>query len=80
MTGRSIRRRFLVELGFAGASGLLTAMTVVAPDWIELLFGIEPDAAGGTLELAMTAAMIAITVGLGTLARLEWRRSSLARA
>lgn len=48
-------RRWHVEIGLSGLFLLLTALTAVAPDWIELVFRVEPDAGSGSLEWALVA-------------------------
>ena len=69
-----LRRRFWLEGITALIAALLTLMTVVRPDWIEIAFNIDPDAGSGSLEwlLVITAAAIALAMSTGSL--LEWRR------
>lgn len=50
-----MRRRFLrrlpsVELGCAVVAAVLFVVTALWKDWIEILFGVDPDAGSGALE------------------------------
>ena len=63
------RRRFLIETALAVASAALLLLTLISKEWIELLFGVDPDGGSGTLEWAIVAALVAMTVAFGALAR-----------
>jgi hypothetical protein len=73
-----MRRRFWIEAGSAGMSALALVLTVVWPDWIELVFGIDPDHHSGSAEWLIVAVCALFTVTFSVLARLEWRRGRLA--
>jgi hypothetical protein len=73
---RNVRARFWIEAGLAELSGCLLIITLVWRDWLEIVFGIDPDNASGGLEWLISLAMLAIAVVLSVLARLEWRRRS----
>jgi hypothetical protein len=75
---RGIRRRFWIEVAMGVTSGILAILTVIWPDWIELAFGIEPDAGNGSLEIAITLAMAVVSVLFVLFARLEWRARTTA--
>jgi hypothetical protein len=62
------------------ASGLLAVVTAIWPDWIERVFGIEPDQGSGAVEWLIVAVVFAISVGFALAARLEWRRTPRAEA
>ena len=49
----TLRRRFWVEFILACLSGSLAALTLVRHNWIELLFGFEPDSGDGSFEWAL---------------------------
>ena len=70
-----LRARFYVELVLGAAALLLLAVTLVWHDWIELVFGIDPDAGNGSLELAICFALLAATMLSIAFARAEWRRA-----
>jgi hypothetical protein len=69
------RRRFLIETALAVASAALLLLTLISKEWIELLFGVDPDGGSGTLEWAIVAALLAMTVAFGALARRDRPRS-----
>jgi hypothetical protein len=64
---------------FVAALAVVVALAVVAavvPDWIEEVFGAEPDGGSGALEWALTPALAGVAgLALWT-ARAEWRRLS----
>ncbi|WP_218782562.1 ABC transporter permease [Streptomyces sp. BR123] len=72
---RPVRPRFWAETVLGSLSALLFLVTLVRRDWIELLFGVEPDAGSGALEWLVVAvtALVAVLCALG--ARTEWRRA-----
>ena len=66
--------RFWVELSLTCASALLFVLTLVNAEWIEVVFGVEPDGGDGSAELLITAALLAITIVLSLLTFREGRR------
>jgi hypothetical protein len=74
MLGRP-RKRFWVETILACLSGGLTVLTLVRHDWIELLFGVEPDSGDGSFEWALVVVLLLATGIFSALARIEWRRA-----
>jgi len=72
------RRRFWFESVFALVSGILAVVTLVVPDWIEVVFKVDPDHHSGSLEWAISAAFLAAAVVAGALARRESRRALVA--
>ena len=68
------RTRFWIECALACISGALLVLTVVWADWIELVFGVDPDSGSGQLEWATVGLTVALTVIFATLARVESRR------
>jgi hypothetical protein len=61
-------------LTLAIACTALFVVTLVSRDWIEEVFGVEPDAGSGALEWAIVAGLAILTIALGLGARHEWRR------
>ena len=59
----------------AATTGLLLAVTIAIPDWIEAVFGVDPDRGNGALEwlvvTALTIAFISLAGATGT----QWRRT-----
>jgi hypothetical protein len=75
---RSVRTRFWVETALATPTGALSVLTLVWRDWIEVL-GVDPDHHDGTVEWLIVGALMALSAGFAVSARLEWRRTALAR-
>jgi hypothetical protein len=53
----------------------LFVITLVWRDWIELVFGVDPDKSYGSLEWLIVGALLVVTLALFTLAGFEWRRA-----
>ena len=68
------RRRFLIELCLAAATGALTIVTLVSREWIELVFRVDPDGGSGSLEWLLVGALAVATLVFGLLARHEWAK------
>lgn len=68
------RRLLLVEIGLATATGLLAIVMLISREWIEIVFGVDPDQGSGVLEWLVVAALAVATLIFGVLARNEWRR------
>ena len=70
-----LRRRFWIELGLGLASGAMLLITAVWPDWIEEVFGVDPDGGSGALEWAIVIVLVVCALTLPLMARVEWRRA-----
>ena len=70
----ALRRRFWLETVIAIVASILFVITLVQRDWIEVVFGVDPDQGNGTLEWLIVAALLVVTITLFTLAGYEWRR------
>jgi hypothetical protein len=68
------KARFLSEAIAASAAGILGLITIFWSDWIEAIFGVDPDQGNGNLEWLVVAALLIIAATLGLLARFEARR------
>jgi hypothetical protein len=73
---RHVGTRFWVRLALAVVSVVLLVGTVAWPDWIEIVFRVDPDHGSGWLEWAIVAAAFALMVTFSVSARREWRRAS----
>jgi hypothetical protein len=75
-----IRRRFWLEALLAAVSGIVGLLTVLVPDWAEVIIHIDPDQGNGTFEIAATVITVALALGFAWAARIEWRRPERLRA
>ena len=73
-----LRRRFWSEVTAFFASLVLFSLTLVWRDWIEVVFGFDPDAHSGTTEWLVVVVCAVVTVTSLVLARCEWRRAARA--
>jgi hypothetical protein len=70
----SVRRRFWIEAILAAVTAVMLILTLVVPDWIEVLTGVEPDGGDGGLEWVLALGFAVGSVVFSALARLEWGR------
>jgi hypothetical protein len=73
-----LRRRFWVEILLGGSAGVLAIVTLLWRDWIEIVFGVDPDEGNGSIEWLVVVTLLVISVGLFVSARIEWRRAQVA--
>ena len=72
---KALRRRFWLEMSIAIVTSTLFIITLVRRDWIEVIFGVDPDNRSGSLEWLIVGVLLVVTVTLFTLAIYEWRRA-----
>jgi hypothetical protein len=53
---------------------VLLAVTAAVPDWIEVVFGADPDHGNGSAELLTTIGLAVLAVASGAGAVLSWRK------
>jgi hypothetical protein len=70
---REQRPRFWIQSGLAVLSGLLCVLTLVRRDWIEAIFGVDPDAHSGALEWLIVVVLVVFTALFTARARSDWR-------
>jgi hypothetical protein len=68
------RSRFWVECALAGVSGSLLVLTLLTREWIEVILRVDPDRGSGSLEWAISAALLGTTLAFALVARLEHDR------
>jgi hypothetical protein len=74
-------RLFWAETALALLTAALAILTVAWTDWIEAVFGFDPDHHNGSFEWELTLALAVVTLVLGALARRTWiRRARLLAA
>jgi len=66
--------RIWVETALGLMSAALLALTIVLPDWIELLFGSAPDAGDGSTEWGLALSLAAVSVLMFGFAGRTWRK------
>jgi hypothetical protein len=74
----ALRRRFWLETAMAIVTGILSVITLVRNDWIEIVFRVDPDNNNGTLEWLIVGVLLVVTITLFILASYEWRRTRTA--
>jgi hypothetical protein len=68
------RKRLRIEVGLAILSVLLFVATPLWPEWIEIVFGVDPDHGNGSIEwLIMELTAMSAVVAI-FLAGTDWRR------
>jgi hypothetical protein len=71
---RQVLVRFWVEAVLSGACLVLTVVTLISREWLELVFGVDPDHGSGALEWGLVVVLGVGAVVAGLLARADWRR------
>lgn len=74
-----MRLRFWAETIIAAACAVLAAVTAAWPQWIELVFRVDPDHGSGGAEWALVAAFAAAAILAATAASSEWQHTQTCR-
>jgi hypothetical protein len=64
------------KAGLSALAGFLAILTMLDPEWIELIFHVDPDEGEGWLEVGLTVACAAVALLGGLWARRDWRLRS----
>jgi hypothetical protein len=75
-----LRTRLRIEVVLAVISAALCVLTLVFPQWIEELTGLEPDAGSGALEWIIAGVFLTAAVVSAVLARRDYRRLAAHRS
>jgi hypothetical protein len=75
VSGRRLGVAFWVEAVLSAFGTFLGLLTIVWHDWIEGVFGVDPDHGNGSAEWIAVVVLLAIGAVAGALARREWRRA-----
>jgi hypothetical protein len=68
------RIRLWIEVALAVITASLAILTLMTREWIEPLFGVDPDAGSGALEWGIVIALAVATVAFSVMARAELKR------
>lgn len=77
---RYLRVRLTCEAVVGGIAAVLGILTLFWRDWIEMIFGVDPDNYNGSFEWLVVAVLLIVAVSLGALARADLRRIVAARS
>jgi hypothetical protein len=72
----NVRKRFYAESCLAVLLTGLVVLTMVWPDWIEELTGLDPDAHNGSVEWMFVAGLVLAAAVSALQARREYRRTA----
>ena len=75
---KALRWHFWLETAMAIATSIVFVITLVQRDWIEIVFGVDPDQGKGSLEWLIVGALLVVSISHFTLASHEWRRARAA--
>jgi hypothetical protein len=71
---RTARIRFGIEVALAVSTTALAVLTLISREWIEVLFGFDPDNGSGALEWAIVTALVVASAALALIARWDRKR------
>ena len=69
--------RFWLQAGLGSITGATAIITLFWRDWIEVVFGMDPDRGNGSAEWLVVLVLLFLTIALAVGARHEWRRATL---
>jgi hypothetical protein len=69
-------KRWWMEYALAGVFVVLGVLTAIVPDWIEVVFEVEPDGGNGSLEWLLVLGFGLLAVVSGALARRDQRAAA----
>ena len=73
-TGGIMRKRFWFEIVVGGLGIVLLVVTLISREWIEVVFGVDPDGGSGALEVAISFGLLSVATVSFVLARREFVR------
>ena len=74
---RSLTIRMIVQFALAALFLVVAVATLIEPEWIEVVFGVDPDRGSGALEWTIVLALGVLAVvaaGLGARTVVQRRR------
>jgi hypothetical protein len=76
----NIRWRLWLEAALTLGAGGLGILTLFWHDWIETVFGVDPDHGNGSLEWIIAFALLAIAFGFSLALRRDLRRADISES
>jgi hypothetical protein len=73
-----VRKRFWILASAGSIFVLFFVATLVWPNWLELIVGVDPDYGNGTIEWVIVTLSGLAASTCFVLARMEWRRADTA--
>ena len=73
-----LRFRFWLECVLGSIAVILAVVTLFWHDWIEAVFGVDPDKGNGSAEWLVVVGFLVLATLLAAGARAEWHRARLA--
>lgn len=70
-----VRRRYWLETACAVLSLSLAVLTLISREWIEEIFGVDPDGGSGALEWLIVLGLLLVAGASTIAARYELRRA-----
>jgi hypothetical protein len=55
-------------------------ITLISPDWIEIVSGWDPDQHNGSIEWLIAGVLLITSGATLVIARIEWRRTAAAQS
>jgi hypothetical protein len=71
----SLRWRLWLEAALAVGTGVLGVLTLFWHDWIETVFGVDPDHGNGSLEWIIAFGLLVIAIAFSVALRRDLRRA-----
>lgn len=71
----AVRRQYWAALVVGGLGAVLAVLTLITREWIEIVFGVDPDGGNGGLEWAIVVVTAVTAIVCLGYARVEWRRA-----
>lgn len=68
------RTRFWIQATLAVLTTVLAVVTLISREWIELLFGVDPDGGNGALEWGIVVVLLAASVTFSMIGYAEWKK------
>lgn len=72
---KGLPKRFYAEATLSALAGFFFLLTLAWKDWLERVFGLDPDRHNGSLEWLVVAGLLLAAVSFGALARATRRRA-----